>query len=419
VYVQGSKLSHQAEVRTPEIFRDQCATLPVMSQVESDNPRAPDTSVKPPGPLVSVIIPAYNATDYIADALQSVFAQTFSDFEVLLVNDGSPDKESLEQELQPYLSKIRYFNQVNRGPSAARNLAIRESQGRFVAFLDADDFWLPQHLARQVERLSRNQKIGLVYANAFHLRDNTLIGTAFERVPQSEAADVDSLLSEQCTINTSSVVASRSALFQAGLFDESMRHCEDFDLWLRLARLGVGIEYDSQVQVGHRVGNGLAASRERMKEGRAQAYKAFLDGGSASDSQRAVIASKLKTLDFEIHVELAKKHLVEEQYSEAVAELKAARSVRGSGKLRLAELGLLCFPSGTRFAYRTYIGLLAGYKKREERRFMKTVSRKEFPEPVLFDKGHRSIPRCSEVSSAERPSEVPNEKVNTVEQPSR
>jgi glycosyltransferase involved in cell wall biosynthesis len=391
-----------------------------MTQVENDNPRASHTSaVKPPGPLVSVVIPAYNATDYIANALQSVFAQTFSDFEILLVNDGSPDNEGLELELQPYLPRIRYFKQVNRGPSAARNLAIRESRGRFVAFLDADDFWLPQHLARQVERLSRNQKIGLVYANAFHLRNNKLIGTAFERVPQSGVADIDSLLSERCTINTSSVVASRSALFQAGLFDESMRHCEDFDLWLRLARLGIGIEYDRHVQVGHRVGNGLAASREQMKEGRARAYKAFLDGGSPSDSQRAVIASKLKALDFEVHVELAKKQLVEKQYSVAVTELKAARSIRGSGKLRLAELCLLCFPSSTRFAYRTYIGLLGGYKKREEKRFMKAVSRKEFPELVLFDKGPGSTPRHSEVSSAERPSEVSNEKVTSVEQPSR
>jgi glycosyltransferase involved in cell wall biosynthesis len=391
-----------------------------MTQVGNDNPPASQTSaVKPSAPLVSVVIPAYNATAYIANALQSVFAQTFSDFEVLLVNDGSADKEGLEHELQPYLSRIRYFKQVNRGPSAARNLAIRESQGRLIAFLDADDFWLPEHLARQVERLGRNHKIGLVYANAFHLRNNRLIGTAFERVPQSAVADVDSLLSERCTINTSSVVASRNALFQAGLFDESMRHCEDFDLWLRLARLGVGIEYDRQVQVGHRVGNGLAASRERMKEGRAQAYKAFLDGGSATDSQRAVIASKLKVLDFEIHVELAKKHLVEKQYSEAVTELKVARSVRGSGKLRFAEFGLLCFPSGTRFAYRTYVGLLAGYKKREERRFMKAVSRKEFSEPMLFDKGRGSTQRRSEVSSAERPSEVSNEKVTSVEQPSR
>ncbi len=387
-----------------------------MTQVENDNPRASDTSA---GPLVSVIIPVYDATAYIANALQSVFAQTFSDFEVLLVNDGSPDNERLERELQPYLSRIRYFKQVNRGPSAARNLAIRESQGRFIAFLDADDFWLPQHLARQMERLSRNQKIGLVYANGFHLRDNNLVGTAFERVPQSGVADVDSLLSERCTINTSSVVASRSALFQAGLFEESMRHCEDFDLWLRVARLGIGIEYDRQIQVGHRVGNGLASSRERMKEGRARAYKAFLNGGNASDSQRAVIASKLEALDFEIHLELAKKHLVEKQYSEAVAELKAARSIRSDGKLRLAELGLLCFPSGTRFAYRTYIGLLAGYKRREEKRFMKAVSPTEFPAPLGFEERRRIASQPSQVRVAGRQGELNNEKVKAFEQPSR
>ncbi|MGP0019161.1 MAG: glycosyltransferase family 2 protein [Candidatus Sulfotelmatobacter sp.] len=321
-----------------------------MTTIPSPIPSKP--SAKPP--QVSVVIPAYNAAAYVAGTLDSVFAQTFADFEVVLVNDGSPDTDRLEQELQPYLSLIRYFRQANRGPSAARNLGIREAKGSYVAFLDADDLWLPQHLSRQVERLENNKKLGLVYSDALHLRGDTLIGTAFERVPQSGEVNLESLLSEQCTINTSSVVVLRSALLQAGLFDESMSYCEDFDLWLRLAAIGTGMEYAREVQVGHRVSNGLAASRELMKRGRARAYQKFAASAAALDAQRGVIEAKLKALDFEIHLERAKERILTGSYGEALSEVRMARTVMNQPKLRWAELGLRYFPAAVGWTYRAY-----------------------------------------------------------------
>jgi glycosyltransferase involved in cell wall biosynthesis len=345
-----------------------------MTRFEDDNPPVSSApQPKPPLPCVSVVIPAYNASAYIAGALDSVFAQIYGDFEVVLVNDGSPDTDDLERELKPYLSRIRYFKQPNRGPSAARNLAIREAQGLYIAFLDADDFWLPQHLATQIERLSQNQELGLVYANALHYRGDTLVGTAFDRVPQSGAANIESLLSEQCTINTSSVVVLRSVLIQAGLFDETMCYCEDFDLWLRLAGMSIGMEYDREVQVGHRLGQGLAASRELMKKGRARAYEKFAASAAVRDSQRSIIASRLKVLNFEIHVERAKERLLAGSYREALSEVRLARAIGEEPKLRWAELGLLCFPSGLRWAYRTYTQRLERHQQRRETQSVKEV----------------------------------------------
>jgi glycosyltransferase involved in cell wall biosynthesis len=352
-----------------------------MTQFDAYNPPVSTEPASPREPAVSVVIPAYDAARYIAGTLQSVFAQSFSDYEILLVNDGSPDTEMLEEKIQPYLCRIRYFKQANRGPSAARNLAIREAEGRYVAFLDADDFWLPSHLARQIQRLNQNPKLGLVYANAFHLRGDTVLGTAFDHVPQSGTADLDSLLSERCTINTSSVVVLRSALLQAGLFEESMKHCEDFDLWLRVAKLGFTAEYDREVQVGHRLGKGLAASRELMKKGRARAYERFLESGKASDSQRTTAERKLKELDFELHTELAKRYLLEKRYPEALVEVKLAGSTAGKTKLLCAKLGLLCFPSGFRVAYRAYTNVLGLYKKRTRTQAVKTVS---YPDLARF-----------------------------------
>jgi GT2 family glycosyltransferase len=342
-------------------------------QFEDHNPLVSGESEIKPTPQVSVVIPAYNAAAYIAGTLDSVFAQTYTHFEVVLVNDGSPDTDALERELKPYLSRIRYLKQANRGPSAARNLAIQEAQGHYIALLDADDFWLPQHLAHQIRRLSRNQELGLVYANAFHLRGDTLVGTAFDRVPQSSVVNIESLLSEQCTVNTSSVVVLRSALIQAGLFDETMYYCEDFDLWLRLAGMGVGMEYDQEVQVGHRLGSGLAANSELMKRGRAHAYEKFAASSAVRDSQRSTIASKLKDLDLEIHVELARQRLLAGSYREALSEVRLARSIAAQRKLRWAELGLRCFPSGLRWAYRTYAQQLQRYKRRQETRSVKEV----------------------------------------------
>jgi len=100
---------------------------------------------------VSIVIPAYNVAQYISETLESVFAQTFTDYEVIVVNDGSPDTEDFEQAIEPYLSRIRYLKQENRGASVARNTGLQAARGEFIAFLDADDLWLPPYLDQQMK----------------------------------------------------------------------------------------------------------------------------------------------------------------------------------------------------------------------------------------------------------------------------
>src|ERR1700691_5903395 len=106
-----------------------------------------------PAPRVSVIIPAYNTAQLIAACLDSIFAQTFQDFETVIVNDGSPDTPELEKVLQPYMDRqgdrIVYIKQVNKRAAGARNTAIARARGEFLAFLDSDDTWLPNHLESQ------------------------------------------------------------------------------------------------------------------------------------------------------------------------------------------------------------------------------------------------------------------------------
>ena len=130
-------------------------------------------------PAVSVIIPAYRASGDIAVALDSVFAQTFPHFEVIVINDGSPDTAELEAALEPYRSRLRYIVQPNRGAGAARNTGIRAARGRYLAFLDADDRWHRDFLRRQTWLLDACADCDLVYTDASISGDTPLAGRRF------------------------------------------------------------------------------------------------------------------------------------------------------------------------------------------------------------------------------------------------
>lgn len=187
-------------------------------------------------PAVTVVIAAYNASRYIAQALDSVLAQTFNDYEVIVVNDGSSDREELEQILRSHPLPIIYLSQENKGVSAARNAAIRIAKGEFYAQLDADDQWTPDYLEVQLQLLSDNPDVALVYPNATIIADASDDEREFMQVSPSEGdVTFESLVRQRCTVMTC-VTARMSAIRHAGMFDESLRSCEDFDLWLRIAR---------------------------------------------------------------------------------------------------------------------------------------------------------------------------------------
>jgi glycosyltransferase involved in cell wall biosynthesis len=157
-------------------------------------------------PLVSVVIPAYLCSKRIARSLESVLAQTYRNFEILLVNDGSPDIDALEAALAPYATRIRYLKQENRGPGGARNAGILASHGKYVAFLDSDDAWLPGHLAQQVAMLQADSALDLVYADSILMEGDNVAGHAFGSEPQAPTVTFEALLTEACTIATSSAV---------------------------------------------------------------------------------------------------------------------------------------------------------------------------------------------------------------------
>jgi glycosyltransferase involved in cell wall biosynthesis len=261
---------------------------------------------------VSVIIPAYNCTQYIPEALDSVFAQTFKDFEIVLVNDGSPDTEMLEQLIAPYRDRIIYRKQENRGPAAARNTGIRAARGNYLAFLDSDDCWPPEYLAAQM-RLFEETPLDLVYADAFYFGDGPLPRKTFITAANPHVATFGDLLLEGNQIITSGAVASKQVIVDAGLFDESesVRGPEDYDMWLRLASRGAKIAYQPTVQALRRVHpNALTSNDTKMLEAEEHVLSKLEKTLELSQENRSLLRSRLASVRAHVDLEKGKRHLL-------------------------------------------------------------------------------------------------------------
>lgn len=214
-------------------------------------------------PKVSVVITAYNAAPFISEAVDSVLQQTFTDFEIIVVNDGSPDTRKLEEVLAFYSNRIVYVKQPNKGTGAARNTGIRQARGEFIALLDGDDLWEPEYLQVQLGIIEQNSNIAVVYSNALHFGEGHSVGRTFMDVCPSEGeVTFESLLVEQCNVMVS-VTARRAAIVAAGMFDEdkAMMGADDFDLWLRIAKQGSQIVYHRRPLVRRRFWKGQLSSQ--------------------------------------------------------------------------------------------------------------------------------------------------------------
>lgn len=186
-------------------------------------------------PTVSIVIPAYNAAACIQEALASVFEQTYTDFEVVVVDDGSTD--ATVEEVQRWGDRVTLIRQDNRGPGAARNAGIARSRGRLIAFQDADDLWLPDKLQLQVDYFARYPETGLLHTATCPpgtswagLPPRSTLGMS---PPQEQFGPV---FQTDVDVNTLTVMTCRGVLDTVGGFDERREiHVEDWDLWLRIA----------------------------------------------------------------------------------------------------------------------------------------------------------------------------------------
>jgi glycosyltransferase involved in cell wall biosynthesis len=298
-------------------------------------------------PVVSVVIPAYNASPYIAETLDSVFAQRFRDFEVIVVNDGSPDTVALEAALAPYRDRIEYVTQQNGGPSAARNTAIRRARGRFVAFLDGDDKWLPDCLAQMVARANENPSAVVLHADAEVIGHPQYAGMTLRQLNSSEGqVDFLRLIDERATITTSCSMVRRDMLLEVGMFDEQFRHSEDFDLWLRIAHRGGRFDSSAAVLAQYRRnGTGTSSDDEVM----ADAMLAVLDKCertmTLTPQEREAVARARGRHQAVTQLLEGKRAMAAGDFKRAQRALRAANTVMRSRKLTLVVHGLSFAPS--------------------------------------------------------------------------
>ncbi|MFT6407545.1 MAG: glycosyltransferase involved in cell wall biosynthesis [Arenicella sp.] len=234
-------------------------------------------------PLVSVVIPVYNVERYIEEALDSVLAQTYQNIEVLIVDDASPDKSISIVQVNYSDPRIRIIRQENRGLAGARNTGIRNANGRYLAFLDSDDFWNETKLAQHIELMLQHSHCGVSFCSSAFVDDNSQFLGRFQAPKKKVNYQPKDIFCRNPIGNGSVPVIGIDILQKIGFettdktengvpytqyFDESLRQSEDVDCWTRIAILtATDFYYIDQPLTNYRLtGDGLSANVEKQFE---------------------------------------------------------------------------------------------------------------------------------------------------------
>jgi glycosyltransferase involved in cell wall biosynthesis len=253
--------------------------------------------------FVSVIIPTYNRSAFLKEAIDSVLAQTYKNFELIVVDDGSTD--NTREILSIYKDKISAIFAVHGGPSSARNLGIKSSRGEFIAFLDSDDLWMPKKLEKQIKFIKHNPGVSICQTEEIWVRNDVRVN------PRKKHKKFSGWIFEMCLplciVSPSSVILHRTVFDKVGLFDETMPACEDYDLWLRISPF---------YQI-HLIEENLIIKR-----------------GGHSDQQSKAVAS-LDSLRIRALCKALESGILDaSQYNKALEELKRKCFIYGNGCLK-------------------------------------------------------------------------------------
>lgn len=185
-------------------------------------------------PLVSIIIPVYNGSNYLAEAIDSALAQTYKNIEIIVINDGSNDDGKTEQVALSYGEKIRYYAKENGGVSSALNFGIEQMSGEYFSWLSHDDIYLPEKIDSQVKKIRTNQDIVLCYGS---LMDKDKKPIKYRVKMLDKQLDGKGLFNKYIQgygLNGLGFLIPKNVFADVGYFDESMRYLQDLDLWLRI-----------------------------------------------------------------------------------------------------------------------------------------------------------------------------------------
>jgi len=300
-----------------------------------------------PVPRVSVIIPSYMSAPFISEALDSVFAQTFSDYEVIVVNDGSPDTPSLEAALVPYLARIHYLTQMNKGPSAARNRGILHARGEFVAFLDSDDLWFPDFLRAQVSFLESHPQVDASLADVLVFGET---GETPWRLLTKGCPNIlafSQMLRRQGGQIPSAAAARRLRVIEVGMFDEGLRYAEDLEFFVRICFPDRAVGYLGQMLVKRRQHPGSLTSdprNRRWRIGETEALRRLGEKLDLDESQRKVLDEEIAAAGAALALDDAYQHIAAHEFARAVQCLRSANTHYRDLRLSVASFCLGAFP---------------------------------------------------------------------------
>lgn len=315
-------------------------------------------------PDVSIIVPAYNTAQYIEATVKSVLAQTYTSYELIVVNDGSPDTPAMERALAPYRDRILYLVQDNRGIAAARNAGLAVARGRYVALLDSDDTWEPDYLAVQVAALDADPTLALVYPNALLVGDHPHAGRTYMDVcPSDGPVTFEAVLTQRCQVFISALIR-RTSIERVGGFDPELRSVEDFDLWLRLLAAGERIGYHRRVLVRFLKRRGsLSSDPVWMAEHILIVLDKLATGHRAlalSDADHQALRARRTHFRARLEIALGKRAFFRLDAEKAREHLERANDVLRSPRLRVVCVLLRLFPGMLLKVYRLRDRLIIG-----------------------------------------------------------
>ena len=239
---------------------------------------------------ISVIIPTFNRKKTLERAIQSVMNQSLSPFEILIIDDGSND--GTEEWIKENFQNIKYIYQNNHGVSSARNIGIENAYGEWVAFLDSDDEWLPNKLYEQVKAIESNPEMKFFHTNEIWIRNGVRVNQMKKH--KKYGGYIFEKCLDICRISPSSVLIQKEVFDNIGIFDESLRVCEDYDLWLRITSKYPVVFLD--IPLIYKYG-GHADQLSKVNDGiesyRIQSLEKIIKSGFLSDEQKVMAVNAL------------------------------------------------------------------------------------------------------------------------------
>jgi glycosyltransferase involved in cell wall biosynthesis len=300
-------------------------------------------------PTVSVIVPAYRVTEFIAETLDSIYQQTFSDYEVIVVNDGCPDTAALEQVLAGYEGRFTYVKKSNGGLASARNAGMKMARAPLVALLDSDDVWESRFLEETVGVLNRDPQITAIFTDGIFFGDPVVEGSKLSDYNQNPEPFTFERVADNTCSPAYSCVMRTGAVQRAGCYDDSLLSCEDFDLHLRILKIGGKIARHPGLLFRYRRRAGsLSGNVIWMRTWAIRVADKIASRDDLTASERQAVLRGRRKFEGELALASGKEALAKGQTAEARRQFAIRQAIAPSAKIRVVLWALRIWPAGLR-----------------------------------------------------------------------